>query len=153
MPLTRSRAGRRFAPGKQKIHPKSGPAEFGFITLVGHIALMSVDTQNTIIALAVLAVLMLAAAVATALLCHFRIAHKKPVSYWMIFRGAVVVPLLLAIIATCFQSDIWWSREGKGSPHDFLISLVLLGLLCSLPAFAVVVRYKRRATRNGGRVA
>lgn len=113
---------------------------------------MGVETQNTIISLVVLAAMLLAAAVVTALFCHFRVARKKPASYGTIFIGASVVPLLLAIVATFLEPDIWWSREHKSSPEDFLIMLGLFGVMCALPAFGVVLYYKRRSKRDETRV-
>jgi hypothetical protein len=108
---------------------------------------MSVETENAIIGLFVLAVLMAATIPATALLCRHRTSRNKRVSYGTVFAGASCIPLVLAIVATCTEPDVWWSHGHKSSPHDFVVVLVVLMLLCVLPALGVVLYYQRK--KNG----
>ena len=114
---------------------------------------MSVETQNAIIGLLLLAILMAATIPATAFLCRYRSSRKKRVSWGTLFAGASVVPLAVGIVMTCMEPDIWWSHEHKGSPHDFFITLVFLMLLCVLPALGVVVYYQRKKKRDETPVA
>jgi DMSO reductase anchor subunit len=109
---------------------------------------MSVETQNAVIGLLLLTVLMSATIPATAFLCRYRTSRKKRVSCGTLFAGASVVPLVVAVVVTCTEPDIWWSHEHKGSPHDFFITLVFLMLLCVLPALCVVVYYQRKKKRD-----
>jgi hypothetical protein len=109
---------------------------------------MSVETQNLIISLLIFAVLILATIPVTVFLCCYRIARKKPISYGTMFAAASCIPLLLAIVVTCLQPDIWWSHEHKSSPQDFLVMLVFLMLMCVLPALGVVVYYQRRSKKD-----
>jgi len=80
----------------------------------------------------------------TSFICHLRVENEKPVSYWIIILGALVAPIFWAAVTTLFQPDVWWSRENKNSPEDFMILLVLLALVCALPALVVVARYRGR---------
>ncbi len=105
---------------------------------------MDGGAQIAIIALMILAVFMFMAAMATALLCRFWVAHKKPISHWTTVVGAAVIPLLLAGVTTCIWPAIWVSHDGNGSPEGFIRLLLLLGALCAFPAFGVVARYKKR---------
>ena len=109
---------------------------------------MSVEVQNAIIEFGLLAALMLVTAVVTAILCRRRLARHKSVSYVTIFTGAAVVPLLLAVLSTLIEPDVWWSREHKSSTQMFLASLGFLGLVCTLPALGVVLRFKRRSRKD-----
>jgi hypothetical protein len=110
---------------------------------------MSVDMQNAIIGvLLVFIVPMLATIPVVAILCRYRIARKKRVSYGTMFAGASIIPLLLAIVVTCFEPDVWWSHEHKSSPEDFLVMLIFIATMCVLPALAVSVYYQRKNKRN-----
>jgi len=109
---------------------------------------MSVEIQNAIIDLFVLAVPMAATIPATVFLCRHRTARKQRVSCGTLFAGASVVPLVLAVLMTCAEPDIWWSYNHKGSPYDFLVMLVSVMLLCVLPALGVVVYYRRKEKRS-----
>ena len=110
---------------------------------------MSVNIQNAIMGvLLVFIVPMLATIPATALLCRYRIARKKRVSYGTMFAGASIIPLLLAIVVTCFEPDIWWSHEHKGSPEDFMVMLVFIATMCVLPALGVLVYYQRKSKKH-----
>lgn len=115
---------------------------------------MSVGTQSLIINLLLgLVVPILATIRATALLCCYRIARKKRVSYGTMFAGASIVPFLLAVVVTCLQPDVWWSRAHESSPAEFLATLGFLLTMCALPALFVVVHYKRRSKRDETPVA
>jgi len=115
---------------------------------------MSIDTQNSIIGLLSGIVLpMLMTILATALLCRYRIARKKRVSYGTMFAGASVVPLLLMVIVTFLQPYVWWSRAHKSSPAEFLGMLGFMLIMCALPALFVVVHYKKRSKRDETPVA
>lgn len=114
---------------------------------------MSVETQNAIIGLLILLAFMAATIPATALLCRYRISRRQRVSYGTLFAGASVVPLVLAVIVTCGEPDVWWSHQHKGSPYDFFVTLVFLMLLCVLPALCVVVYYQRKKKRDETPVA
>ena len=114
---------------------------------------MSTDTQNLIVSLLILAVPVLATIPVTIFLCRYRISHQKRVSYGTMFASASCIPLLLAIVVTCTEPDVWWSHEHKSSPQDFVVMLVFLMLLCVLPALGVVVYYQRRKKRDERPVA
>jgi hypothetical protein len=114
---------------------------------------MSTETQNTLIGLLIFAVPMLATVPVTALICWYRTAHKKRVSYGTMFSGASIIPALLAIVVTFMEPDVWWSHEHKSSPEDFVVMLVFLGVMCVLPALFVVGYYQRRRKRDETPVA
>jgi hypothetical protein len=114
---------------------------------------MSTDTQNLIVSLLILAVPVLATIPVTIFLCRYRISHQKRVSYGTMFAAASCIPLLLAVVVTCTEPDVWWSHEHKSSPQDFFVMLVFLMLLCVLPALGVVVYYQRRKKRDERPVA
>jgi hypothetical protein len=114
---------------------------------------MSVEIGNAIIGLLVLAVLLAATIPATAFLCRYRTSRKRRVSYGTLLAGASVIPLVLAVVMTCTEPDIWWSHEHKASPYDFFVMLVFLMLLCVLPALCVVVHYQRKKKRDETPVA
>lgn len=113
---------------------------------------MSVDLQNAIIEFVGLAGLISLTIPVTAQFCKRRVARKKAVSYVTIFTGAAVVPLLLGIVITSTEPDVWWSRQHKTPPQYFWMSLGLLGAICTLPAFGVVLRFKRRSKTNETKV-
>jgi hypothetical protein len=121
--------------------------------LVRPLHAMSTDTQNLIVSLLILAVPVLATIPITIFLCRYRISHQKRVSYGTMFASASCIPLLLAIVVTCTEPDVWWSYEHKSSPQDFFVMLVFLMLLCVLPALGVVVYYQRRKKRDERPVA
>jgi hypothetical protein len=82
---------------------------------------------------------------ATAIFCRCRIACKKRVSFGTIFVGASCFPLLLAVIDTCIEPGIWWSRSNH---FEFLIALGIFVAICILPASGVVLYYQRRSNRD-----
>jgi MFS family permease len=106
---------------------------------------MSVEIENLIISLSVCFVLpMLATIPATIFLCRRRISRNKQISYGTLLAGAAIAPLVLAIIATCMEPDIWWSYEHKSAPEDFLVMFGFIAAMCILPALGVVVYYQKK---------
>jgi len=93
-------------------------------------------------------IVMLAAIPPTALLCRYRIARKKGVSYGTMFAGTLCVPLVFAVIMTCEQPDVWWSRAHKCTPVDLLLGLGFMAAMCVLPALGVVLYYQRRNKKD-----
>jgi hypothetical protein len=91
---------------------------------------------------------MLATVPVTALLCRYRVAHQRRISYGTMFSGACSIPLLWAILLTCIQPDIWWSREHKGTPETLLVMLGFNAAMCVLPALGVVVHFQRKCKRD-----
>ncbi len=82
------------------------------------------------------------------LLCHYRVARQRLVSYGTMFTAASCVPLLLAVIATCLDPSMWWTREHKNVPEIWLVTLLFMAAMCVLPALCVVVYYQRRKKRD-----
>jgi RsiW-degrading membrane proteinase PrsW (M82 family) len=109
---------------------------------------MSDETANLLIPFLFLFGLMAATIPVTALLCRLRVRSGKAVSYGSMFSGPSIVIAALAVVLTCIQPDIWWSREHKSSPEEFLVVLLFLGAMCILPSLFVVVYYQRRAKRR-----
>jgi hypothetical protein len=95
--------------------------------------------------LLIFALPMLATLPIAILICRFRIARKKTVSYGTMFAAACSIPLFLALIATILQPDVWWSREDKMTPEIFITMLGFIAGICVLPALGVVVYYQRRS--------
>ncbi len=84
----------------------------------------------------------------SAAVCHFRITRKQRLSYGTMFVSASIVPLVLAIIATCIDPSIWWTREHKNVPEIWLVMLSFMAAMCVLPALCVIVYYQRRGKRD-----
>jgi hypothetical protein len=91
---------------------------------------------------------MLATIPVTALICRARIARKKPMSYGTMFTAACSIPLLVAVIATCLQPDIRWSRGHKLTPQIVVATLGFMAAMCVLPALGVVVYFQKRKKRH-----
>ena len=91
---------------------------------------------------------MVATIPAAVLLCRYRIAHKKRISYGTMFTAASCIPLLLAVVASCIDPSMWWSREGKNVPEIWFVMLLFMAAMCVLPALCVVVYYQRRGQRD-----
>jgi len=89
---------------------------------------------------------MLATIPVTALICWYRTAHKKRVSYGTMLVGACLIPLLLFLF---FTIAIWLSGIDAKAPSPLLF-LQLFGFvacMCVLPAFAVVGYYQKRSQK------
>jgi uncharacterized membrane protein len=113
---------------------------------------MSVETQNAIIGLVMLAVFMAATVPATAFFCRYRISRKKRVSCGTLFLGAFVVPFVSVVVGSCTELVSWRMHVHKVSLHDYFVSqvftMVSVMLLCVLPALCVVVYYQRKKKRD-----
>jgi hypothetical protein len=88
---------------------------------------------------------MLATIPVAGMICRIRVARKKPISYGTLLMSACAIPFIVALIATCIQPDIWWSREHKMTPEIVLTMLGYMAAMCVLPALGVVVYYQRRS--------
>jgi hypothetical protein len=89
----------------------------------------------------------------TVILCRFRIARHKRVSGGTVLAGAMTVPVLFALLGTCFDPD-FWSTRNKGP--GLIVMLIILGLVTItsfLPAGAVVRYYQKRSKRDETPVA
>ena len=82
-----------------------------------------------------------------AVLCRYQVARNRRISYGIMFTAASCIPLLLAIVATCIDPSMWWSREGKNVPEIWFVMLMFLIGMCVLPALSVSVYYQRRRKR------
>jgi len=91
---------------------------------------------------------MLATIPVAGMICRIRIARKKPISYGTLILSACSIPLIVALISTCIQPDIWWSRDHKMTPEIYLAMLGYLAAMCVLPALGVVVYYQRRSKKH-----
>jgi O-antigen/teichoic acid export membrane protein len=83
-----------------------------------------------------------------AVLCRYRVARNRRISYGTMFAAASCIPLLLAVVATCIDPSMWWSREGKNVPEIWFVMLMFLVGMCVLPALCVLVYYQRRPKRE-----
>jgi hypothetical protein len=89
---------------------------------------------------------MLATIPVTILLCRYRTAHKKRVSYGTTFAGACIIPLLLFLFFT--TAILLSSNDGKSpTPILFLQLFGFVACMCVLPAFAVVAYYQKRSQK------
>jgi O-antigen/teichoic acid export membrane protein len=89
----------------------------------------------------------------TMFLCRRRLARQKRISYGTMFASALCVPFAMAFIATCFEPDIWFTREHKNDPSVWPVMLFFMVAMCVLPALGVVVYYQRRKKRDERPVA
>jgi len=87
---------------------------------------------------------MMATLPCTALLCCYRLAQGRKISYGTVLAGAMSAPFLLVIAATLISPEIWFVHEGKSSPKDFVVIFRHMAIMCVLPAFAVVILFQRR---------
>ncbi len=109
--------------------------------------------MGTIGFILVFVVPMIATIPVAALLCRYRLARKRQISYGTMFTAASVIPLVLAQGATCIEPSMWWSREHKSPPEIFVVLLLFMAAMCVLPALCVVVYYQRRKKRDETPVA
>ena len=85
----------------------------------------------------------------TFLLCSFRVARKKPVSYGTMLVGSFGSTFLV-FVCGLFYSDGWsiftayYWHDTKGGLFGLLFCATLVGCICLLPAFAIVVYYQKR---------
>ena len=77
-------------------------------------------------------------------LCRRGLARNRPLSYGTMMTAASCIPVLLAIVATCIDPNMWWTREGKNVPELWFLLLAFMTGICVLPALCVVVFYQRR---------
>ena len=89
-------------------------------------------------------VIVVATMLTTSGLCRYRVSRNKRVSYGTVLAGACIIPLLMAVVATCFEPDMWWSREHKMTPEIVLAILGFMAGICVLPSLGVVVYYRRQ---------
>jgi len=109
--------------------------------------LSTLDHMNLNFYLIVFVFPMLATIPVTALLCRYRTAHKKPVSYGTTFAGACIIPLLLFLFFTA--AILLSSNDGKApTPLLFLQLFGFVACVCVLPALGVVMYYQRRSKRD-----
>lgn len=87
------------------------------------------------------------------LICRYRVARRRRISYGTMLAAAACIPLFLAVIATCLQPDIWWTREDKNVPDVWPVMLFFMAAMCLLPSLFVVVYYQRRSRSDETRVA
>ena len=86
----------------------------------------------------------------TGLLCRYRIARQRRISYGTMLLGATAASMVVFLGAggwEIFRPDYW--AGGHKSPPSF--ALVLLGYtaaFCVLPALGVVIFYERRGKRD-----
>jgi hypothetical protein len=126
----------------------SSPAAVGELGSLGHFRVM--DTFGIFL---FFAVPMLATIPVAVFLCHRRFVQQRGISYGTMFTAASCVPFLLAVVATCIEPSMWWSREGKNVPELWLVMLLFMAAMCVLPALCVAVYYQRRKKRDETPVA
>jgi O-antigen ligase len=92
---------------------------------------------------------MLMTFVVTVVLCRIQVARKKRVSVGTMFAGALSVPLIAIILATCFDPVGFWSTRDKGPGTRGILGLAaFITILCALPAGVVVAFYRKRSKRD-----
>jgi hypothetical protein len=89
---------------------------------------------------------------ATALICRFRLAHKKRVYWGTVLAGALSGSLIVFLATAVYFSEVGdllrpgsWFPEAKSPGALFIITVP--AFLCVLPAVAVVAYYQRRQTK------
>ena len=115
----------------------------------------------TIALLMTIVVLMLLTIPVTALLCRYRIARGKRVSYGTMFAGACIMMLIFLIgisMGQCFTLDFWMNHHGQGKedpewPIPFLRLLGFITAICTLPALGVVAYYQKRGKSDASHLA
>jgi O-antigen/teichoic acid export membrane protein len=80
-------------------------------------------------------------------LCRYRVARSRRISYGTMFAAASCIPFLLAIVATCFEPDIWWTHENKNDPGVWPVMLFFMVAMCVLPALLVALYYQKRGRK------
>ncbi len=101
----------------------------------------------------VMGVPMLVTIPVTALLCRYRLARQKQVSYGTMFAGPVISTTALFIAWGIHRSG--WSfftlgawTGSRGALVPFLVGVGFLSVLCVVPALGVVIYYQRQR-KNG----
>jgi hypothetical protein len=97
------------------------------------------DTIVSIIGLAPWAgATIVATILVTGRLCRYQMARQKRPSLGTMFTGACCIPLLLVVVGTILDQEMWWPRLHKGTPGDLLFLLSCVAMLCFLTAPSVV---------------
>jgi hypothetical protein len=81
-------------------------------------------------------------------LCRYQIAHQRQPSFGTMFAGACCIPLLLAVVGTILNPDMWWPRLDKAPLWFPFLFLGCVAILCIFTAPCVVRYYQRRTNRN-----
>jgi hypothetical protein len=95
----------------------------------------------------------LATVVVAVLLCHYRVAHQKRISWGTVFSSSVIANVSIFLGMGIYEEG-WhiFTREawtgGKGGLDQVLFVLGVIIILCILPALGVTVYYQRRTNRN-----
>lgn len=85
----------------------------------------------------------------TFLLCRYRFACKKPLSYGTLLAGPFCSATLV-LVCSLFYYDGWsvltdrYWHNMKGGWFGLLVELALVGGVCVLPAIAIVVYYQSK---------
>lgn len=102
---------------------------------------------------AMLLITSMMAVIVTILLCRFRGAHKKPLSYGTLFAGPFG-SAFLALVCERFY-DVGWRiftnyywLHVKGGLSVFFTETVFLGCICVPPAIAIVVYYQSKINKQ-----
>jgi hypothetical protein len=96
---------------------------------------------------------LLATAVVAVLLCHYRFAHQKRISWGTVFSSSVIANVSVFLGMGIYEEG-WhiFTREawsgGKGGLGEVFVVLGIIIILCLLPALGVAVYYQRRSKRN-----
>ncbi len=84
-----------------------------------------------------------------AILCRFRVAHSKPVSYGTVMGAVGLVAIAWLIVVThgeCFTSEFWGPWRPKRTVWTQWIGIVgFVASICVLPALGVVAYYRKRS--------
>ncbi len=98
------------------------------------------------------------AVLATFLLCDFRSAHKKPLSYGTLLAGPFGSTLLVSMCVRIYYDG--WSvvtagywHDDKGGLYGLLVGVVVVGSVCVLSAIPIVVYFQRRSKIDEGAAA
>src|SRR5215472_4312131 len=95
----------------------------------------------------------LATLIVSVLLCRHRVARLRRV-WWGTVIASSVIANVAVLIGMAFYEEGWdlftrdaWS-EPKGGWGGVLVVLIVISVLCVLPALGVAVYYQRRSKRD-----
>ena len=87
------------------------------------------------------------------LICHYRSAHQKRISWGTVFTSSLIANVSIFLGLAVYEEG-WhiFTREawtgGKGGLDQALFVLGVITILCLLPALGVAVYYQRRCKRD-----
>jgi hypothetical protein len=83
----------------------------------------------------------------TTMLCRIRLARQKRVGGGTVLLGALIVPVLGAIMWTCIDPHFWSLREKGPGWVGMVILFVLVTFVSFVPSGVVVTYYERRSKK------